>query len=129
VFNASDRNGIREFELNISVSYLKVHGEVEVVELVGVVYLDHRQDIGLGEAHWDVADHQRRQRFLSVEHREEVDFVVGRVAKRWLRRYGAHHWLLVVMCVLWNLPLFHVSLEIVVCRNRSKRARGHGVGL
>lgn len=78
-----------------------------------MVDLDHRQDVCLREAHRNVPDHQRRQRFLAVEYREEVDLVVCRIAQRRLRRDRAHYRLLVVVRVLRSPSLVRLILQVV----------------
>jgi len=91
------RGCIRSVIISDHLNYLEIHREIEVVKFVSVVDFNHMQNICLREAHRNVADHQRRQRFLAIKHCKEIDEVVGRVAGRRGRRDGVKYLFLLVM--------------------------------
>ena len=66
-------------EIDIGVSSvaesLEVDRQIKVIVEGSVVLVDEAQHVQLGESHWDVADHDRREVFLVAQHRVEVDLV------------------------------------------------------
>lgn len=96
-------------------AYLKIHRQVEVVELVCVASFNHLQDVCLGKTHWNVADHQCGERFLPIKHRKKVDFVVGRIAQGRFCGDRADHRFLVVVRILRYLAVLRVLIKVTFC--------------
>ena len=106
------------------MAYLEIHGQIKVVEFIGVVDFYHLQNVLLSEAHRNVSNHQCRQGFLTIEHREKVNLVVCRVSCRWLSWNRVKHllWLVTLEFVIivsliisagnkrWHLFLLHCQL-------------------
>lgn len=106
------------------MAYLEIHGQIKVVEFIGVVDFYHLQNVLLCKTHWNISNHERRQGFLTIEHREKVNLVVRRVSYWWLGRNRVKHllWLVtlglftIVWLIIpagnkrWHLVLLHCQL-------------------